>query len=111
MIITNATLGAFFRSYIVQVFLYGVATERVITPNRQKDDTLSNAYLCPPFINLESVEPLQWEIRKFDEFCTNKEFYLMTCGKLLVSLQLLLKEWIDDFNENRIERIVDLPRR
>lgn len=66
---------------------------------------------CPPFINLESVEPLQWEIRKFDEFCTNKEFYLMTCRKLLVSLQLLLKEWIDVFNENRIERIVDLPRR
>jgi hypothetical protein len=36
---------------------------------------------------------------------------IMTCGKILVSLQLLLKEWIDDFNENRIERIVDLPRR
>jgi len=49
MIITNATLGAFFRGYIVQVFLYGVATERVITPNRQKDDTLSNAHLLSTF--------------------------------------------------------------
>ena len=40
-----------------------------------------------------------------------KSTIIQLIEKLLVSLQLLLKEWIDDFNENRIERIVDLPRR